>query len=393
MLLFKKQGPNMAREYDYCLRQAHQALIDKGEDPAWWDIKQRVKHVEFGVIRTFYATRRSTPGPASVEPLGEVFVYDFKTAKTIPVPPSVSPTRRSPEPAAEAAEEAARVIRARQSVHRFFAENCDPVTDAQLAASAIYWANRLDGPIKAAASRIVSLFIQTVIWRNIHLNAARKGSGGVTLAEATDHINAYFAELRALTVARYADYWVSLFYLSDAVHEEMRTYLPQFALDLDSHFEQMVKDRFEPTAPDDEALEPWTMALSRHGCIWVNGRERGVLEAALMDALWKAPRWEAAPISLLRDLTPAEQIHLELDRDGYLPGESPADVRQARIWARILKRSAQGEANPTGLFNAAYSEPSDAEIADALQGIVDRALAGHAGDIETCPHPDCRRRR
>jgi hypothetical protein len=84
VLLFKKLGPNVAREYDYCLKQAHQALIDKGEDSALWEIRQRVKHLESGVNRTFYAVKRTTPGPAEYRPLCEGrYMYDFKEAKIV----------------------------------------------------------------------------------------------------------------------------------------------------------------------------------------------------------------------------------------------------------------------------------------------------------------------
>ncbi len=41
-------------------------------------------------------------------------------------------------------------------LHRMFAEECSPLQDAELAASAIYWARELDGPMKAAAARIRS---------------------------------------------------------------------------------------------------------------------------------------------------------------------------------------------------------------------------------------------
>lgn len=92
-------------------------------------------------------------------------------------------------------------------------------------------------------------------------------------------------------------------------------------------------------------------------------------------------------------LTPEQRRHLDRDEEGYLPGESPAGQRQARVLARYLKMTAQAEANPNGLFNPDNSDPSEAEIADAVQSIIDRALAGHEGDAEDCPHPDCRRHR
>jgi hypothetical protein len=48
----------------------------------------------------------------------------------------------------------------------------------------------------------------------------------------------------------------------------------------------MLMDRFQPTAPDEEGLKPWAMALSTYGRFWLDGREGGVSEKALMEALW-----------------------------------------------------------------------------------------------------------
>ena len=268
MLLFKKQGPNVAREYDYCLRQAYQALIDKGEDPAWWDIKQRVKH---GARRHPHlsmprgAARQARP---QLEPLGEVFVYKSKTGQTIPVPPAVSPTRGSPEPAAEAARAAAeadRAIRARRTIHSSSAEKCDPVTDAQLAASGrpgrrFGWPDQGGGepdwyrPLRRRWSGAESIWLRL-----------GGGSGEVTLAAANDALEAYVAELRALTLARHSAYWVHLvqaFRLSEAVDEETAAYLLQFALNLENRLCADVDRPYRANRADDEALKLWTMALS-----------------------------------------------------------------------------------------------------------------------------------
>jgi hypothetical protein len=170
---------------------------------------------------------------------------------------------------------------ARQSLHSQFAEKCDPVADAQLAAGAMYWAMGLDGPIKAAAKRIVSLYVQAV--------QLRKSPA------ADETLEAYLDELRALTLARHAAYWVFLIQVfgpnagsSDAVDEETTAYLPEFALNIEHHIQQMTSGRFQPTARDSEALKPWAMALSLHGRFWVDGREHGVPEATLMETLWKA---------------------------------------------------------------------------------------------------------
>ncbi len=44
---------------------------------------------------------------------------------------------------------------------------------------------------------------------------------------------------------------------------------------------------FQP-APRDDALLPWATALSLQGRHWMEGRARGITEAALMEALWRA---------------------------------------------------------------------------------------------------------
>ena len=166
-----------------------------------------------------------------------------------------------------------------QEFHRMFAEECDPVSDAQLAASAIYWAPRLDGPIEAAASRI----------RLLHAPAAARRHFHLTEGESLD---AYMTELRALALARHAGYWLYLtkaFDSRDTLEGEVQVYGSVFAVDLEHHLKAMEVGRFQPTPPNAEALKPWAVALSLHGSFWVDGRERGVPEAALMRTLWAAP--------------------------------------------------------------------------------------------------------
>jgi hypothetical protein len=205
----------------------------------------------------------------------------------------------------EAAEETARATRARPSIHRLFAEKCDPVTDAQLAASVFYWASGLDGPSQAAVLRIASLHMQAMTWRHTYKNAAGKGSGGATLAatdavlkvqaellaQTDDAVKAYVDELGPLTLARHAAYWIFLiqaFRLSEAFEEERAAYLLEFAHNLDTHLRHLALDSFQPNPWDDEALEPWVTALNLHARVWVAGRERGEPEAALIETMWKA---------------------------------------------------------------------------------------------------------
>ena len=122
-----------------------------------------------------------------------------------------------------------------------------------------------------------ALFVRVVTLRN------------TPIAEET--AGTYLADLRALTLARHAGYWAYLMQMyrsPDDVEQEMLTYLPEFALNLEPHFGRIVGSRFEPTPADDEALKPWTMALSLHGSVWVDGLEHSVPVAALMEALWKS---------------------------------------------------------------------------------------------------------
>jgi hypothetical protein len=166
----------------------------------------------------------------------------------------------------------------RELLHEQFARQCDPATDARLAASAIYWAHALDGPIKEAAARIRQLQVPYAVFLHMHLTER-------------DEIQAYFAELRALTLARHARYWVFLiqmYQLREAVDEEIQAYFQEFVPPFDHHLAQMAIDKFQPTPAAEEGLRPWAEALSLHGRFWVRGRDGGVSVEDLMKVLWEA---------------------------------------------------------------------------------------------------------
>jgi hypothetical protein len=163
-----------------------------------------------------------------------------------------------------------------EALHRQFAQECDPVTDAQLAASAIYWALALDGPIRVAADRIMRMFTVAIVPRVQHQTS-------------DDRLLAYAAELKALTLARHAAYWVFLaqmFKMDDALDEEMLSYVAEFSFSLEGRLRQISAGRLKPSRSDDPALKPWAEALSLHGSFWLVGRDRGVPVADLMQTYW-----------------------------------------------------------------------------------------------------------
>jgi hypothetical protein len=130
----------------------------------------------------------------------------------------------------------------------------------------------MDGPLKAAADRLVA----------IH----RRMRSDVT----TEHIAAFVADLRALTLARHARGWafmIQMFAVEGAVEDEMSTYLNQFCESLDQRLIQMSRGAYRP-GPNDDTLTPWAAALSLHGRHWVPGRVQGIPEEDLMHALWLA---------------------------------------------------------------------------------------------------------
>lgn len=184
------------------------------------------------------------------------------------------------------AEESDRLIRARGTVRRMFAEKCSAEDDARRVASTIFWAQGLDGPIKDAADRILRLWVQGVAMSG----AVRKAGGSEEVAMKA--FADYISDLRALTLSRHAGFWTFLiqaFRVEGAVEEELDAYLAEFASKLERQLFEMTTDRgFNAIPSKDGSLEPWAMALSLHGRFWVDGRERGVPEADLMKALWEA---------------------------------------------------------------------------------------------------------
>lgn len=177
-----------------------------------------------------------------------------------------------------AADDADRESRARNSIHRMFGEKCDPATDALLAANSIFLAAGMDGPIRLAAERILRDFTAALISQKHY-------------PQQHEPLREYVGELRALTLARHASFWVFLiqaFALPDQVDTEMDGYLNAFAPQLDHPMADIIAGRFRQTASGDELI-PWGGALSLLGHFWFPGRERGASESDLMGAIWASP--------------------------------------------------------------------------------------------------------
>jgi hypothetical protein len=177
-----------------------------------------------------------------------------------------------------------RESRARMSIHRMFAEKCDPATDARLAANAIFLATGMDGPIKLAADRLLRDFAAALIAQQHHPQL------GEPLLE-------YVGGLRALSLTRHGSFWVFLiqaFAVPGAVDAEMDGYLGTFAPQLDRPMADILAGRFRQTASGD-ALLPWAGALSLLGRVWFPARDRGTSDSELMKALWASPHnWDRA---------------------------------------------------------------------------------------------------
>ena len=174
-----------------------------------------------------------------------------------------------------------RESRARVSIHRMFGEQCDPATDARLAANSIFLALGMDGPIKSAAERLLSGFSAALIAQKHH-------------PQLREPLTEYVGELRALTLARHASFWVFLiqaFAVPGAVDEELAAYSAEFGPKLDYSMANIITGQFRQTASGDELLG-WGGALSLLGHFWFPARDRGVAEADLLRVLWASPqRW------------------------------------------------------------------------------------------------------
>lgn len=183
------------------------------------------------------------------------------------------------------AGDADRESRARITIHRMFAEKCDPATDARLAANSIFLATSMDGAIKLAAERLLRDFSAALIAQKHH-------------PQLREPLLEYVGELRALTLARHASFWVFLtqaFVVPDAMDAELDGYLNAFAPQLDNPMADIIAGRFHQTVSGD-ALIPWAGALSVLGQVWVPARERGVPESELLKTLWASPhRWDEVP--------------------------------------------------------------------------------------------------
>jgi hypothetical protein len=167
--------------------------------------------------------------------------------------------------------------RARESLHRLFAKECDGERDAMLAASAIWYALEMEGPAHLAALRIYL------------------AHGPASTAER------FLEECRALTLAMHAGTWVSfvqMFGSNEDVDREITAYLRDFVPRLYGHLRGVGPGRVFPTMrgmapgrfspiPGSDQVFAWGAALGIVGKIWVEGRKQGIAASALMDLLWQ----------------------------------------------------------------------------------------------------------
>jgi hypothetical protein len=164
------------------------------------------------------------------------------------------------------------VLRVHRTIRSLEAGRCDPVADAKLAASAIFWALRMDGPLNAAAKRIQLLHAPLLV-----------------PIYSEERLNAWITELRAFTLARHARIWVTfmqMFGSNEAVEKKMGQYLVDFGNALGDHLRLISVGQFRPQEGD--VLVPWAAALSLHGRFWIENSERGLPGAEMMRALWMA---------------------------------------------------------------------------------------------------------
>jgi hypothetical protein len=153
--------------------------------------------------------------------------------------------------------------RARESMHNLFIKRCDGERDAMLAASAISYALVMHEPANLAADRI-------------------------RMARATSVLE-FIEELRALTIAHYAAYWlhlVDMYGSWDAVHEEMTEYLTVFGFSLSGHLEAAQTGRLVPVPVNDDVFA-WGASLGILGDIWVDGLQNGTPPPDLFELLWR----------------------------------------------------------------------------------------------------------
>ena len=236
----------------------------------------------------------------------------------------------------DVAGDADRESRARISIHRMFTEKCDPATDARLAANAIYLAAGMDGPIKLAAERLLRDFGAALIAQQRHL-------------QTDAPLREYVGDLRALTLACHASFWVFLtqaFKVPDAMDAELDEYLNAFAPQLDRPMADILADRFEQTVSGD-ALIPWAGALSVLGQVWVPARERGVPESELLKTLWASPhRWDEVPPEDPRGGASASQ------------NEDAADEQRADGQPPEVAAKARAPIDPASVVDYTFSDDS-----------------------------------
>lgn len=157
--------------------------------------------------------------------------------------------------------------RAAESLARFFDKDCDPVKDAQLAASAVWHASTMTGPLNEAALRL-------------RAGASRRN----------ENVHGWVADLQAFVLARHGRVWVSLMQMfgsNEAVEQKMRGYLMDFLPAFSQHLDGMVAGTFHATPGNDDVFA-WGGALGMFGEIWVQGDDQGVPAPKRMEALWLA---------------------------------------------------------------------------------------------------------
>lgn len=153
---------------------------------------------------------------------------------------------------------------------KFFWQECDPVLDGHLVASAITLGSGLPAPAQRGADR-VTRYHETL-----------------TQSRGKTDIEAFALECQALTLACHAGQWVSLMQMfgsQAAVIAEMNTYTERFAETLNNDLGEIADDRF--LRPQDPArVQPWVEALGAYGEVWADGHDRGRPAPEMMQTLW-----------------------------------------------------------------------------------------------------------